>query len=34
MTGGEKDSERVKNTIHIKKNISENVIVKELIKSE
>lgn len=30
MTGGEKDSERVKNTNHIKKNISENVIVKEL----
>ena len=34
MTGGEKDSERSKNTIHIKKNISENVVVKDLIKSE
>ena len=34
MTGGEKESEREKNTTHIKKNISENVIVKELIKND
>ena len=34
MTGGEKESEREKNTIHIKKSISENVIVKELIKND
>jgi hypothetical protein len=34
MTGGEKDSDRAKNTTHIKKHISENVIVKELIKND
>jgi len=34
MTGGEKDSDRAKNTINIKKKISENVIVKELIKND